>query len=313
MAVLAHHLAGVHLFLREDEEAAAVLQLVNGVGERRAGLHRYHRTVRAPLNLSLIGLILLEAVRHNGLARAGGQHVGAQADDAARRHVELQVDAVPAGGLHLLHLALAARDHVDDFARIFLGHVDGQLLDRFAAHAVYLLENDLRLPHLQFVALAAHGFDEDGEVQHASARDHPLAVFLALAHAQRQVLVELLHQPVLNVARGDVLALAAEEGRVVYCEQHAHGRLVYGDGGQRLRVVVVAHGVANLESLDAHQRADVAGRDFGHALAAHALEGVQFLDFGLQDGAVTLGQGYVHALAQRASVHAPHGDAARIR
>ena len=149
-------------------------------------------------------------------------------------------------------------------------------------------------------------------MEHATARDNPLAVLLALAHAECQVLVQLLHQAVMDVAGSDELTLLAEEGRVVDGEEHTHGRLVDGDGRQCLRVLVVADGVADFKSFDAHQRADVARRDLLHLHAAHALEGVQFLDFGLHDAAVTLCQRDVHALAQRATVYAAHGDTSGI-
>ena len=97
MHMLSHYLPGVHLVLRRDEEAAAVLQVVNGVGIGRAAFERDERAVGAALYVAFIGLIFLVTVRHDGLALAGGKHVGAQADDAARGYVELNVHTVAEG------------------------------------------------------------------------------------------------------------------------------------------------------------------------------------------------------------------------
>ena len=81
---------------------------------------------------------------------------------------------------------------------------------------------------------------------------------------------------------------------------------------QRFGVLEVADGIADFKSFDTHQRTDVARRHFGHLHAAHALECMQFLDFGLDDAAVAFGQRHVHALAQCTAVHAAHGDTAGI-
>ena len=139
--------SGVDFVARRDEEFAAVLQVVDGVGERRAALKGNHGAVGASLDVAFVGLIFLEAVRHDGFALTGGEHVGAQSDDAARGDVELDVDAVSAA-FHRGELAFAPRHHVDHFAGKFFGYVDGEFFDRFAAHAVYGFVNDLRLPDL---------------------------------------------------------------------------------------------------------------------------------------------------------------------
>ena len=80
-----------------------------------------------------------------------------------------------------------------------------------------------------------------------------------------------------------------KKGRVVDGKKHGHGRLVDGDGGQRLGVFEVADGVADLKVLKADHSADVAalhGRDFG---ATHALKGLELLDFCFLEGAVAVG------------------------
>ena len=159
LGALAHDLSGVDLFLGEDEEAAAVLQLVDGVGVSRAAFHGDERAVGTTLDVAFPGLVLEEAVGHYGLAGAGGEDVVAQADDAAAGDDELHVRAVVLR-CHVYQVALAAGYHVDHLRGIFLGDVDGEQLDGLALYAVDFFDDDLGLAHLQLVALAAHGLDK---------------------------------------------------------------------------------------------------------------------------------------------------------
>ena len=114
------------------------------------------------------------------------------------------------------------------------------------------------------------------------------------------------------MARGAVFALSAEERRVVDGEEHTHRRLVNSDGGQRLGILKVGDGVANLEALQANHGADVATLHGLCALVADTLKGVQLLDLGLLLGAVAVADGDVHAVAQRAAVDTAHSDAACV-
>ena len=81
MNVLANHLTHIDILTWVDEELAAILELVDSIGEGITCLEGYHRTIHTTLNLALIRLILLEAVRHDGLALRGCQHIGAQSDN----------------------------------------------------------------------------------------------------------------------------------------------------------------------------------------------------------------------------------------
>ncbi len=108
------------------------------------------------------------------------------------------------------------------------------------------------------------------------------------------------------MSRGDVLAIAAEEGAVVDGEGHRHRGFVYGYARQRLRVVDIGHCIADFKSFDAHQCANIAAADLADTLAAHTLKDMQFLDTLARDAAVLAHQGYIHTLAQSAAVYASH-------
>ena len=80
--VLADYLTGINFFLREDEEAAAILKLVDGVGVGCSGLKSDKRAVGAPFDVAFPGLLVEEAVRHDGLSGRRCQNIVAQSDDA---------------------------------------------------------------------------------------------------------------------------------------------------------------------------------------------------------------------------------------
>ena len=169
------------------------------------------------------------------------------------------------------------------------------------------------LAHLQLVALAAHGLDQHREVQHAAPEDVERVGRRAGRHAQGEVLLQLAVEPFLDVARGDVFAVLAEEGRAVDREEHRHRGFVDGDGGQRFGILVVADRVANFEAVDAHDGADLAAGNLLDLLLAEALENHQLLDPGfLHRHAVALGEGHHLARLERAARDLAHGDTARV-
>ena len=83
MDVFADDLTHIDVLTGVDEELAAVLQLVDGIGESIASLEGYHGAVDTTLDVALVGLVLLEAMGHDGFALRGCEDVGAESDDAA--------------------------------------------------------------------------------------------------------------------------------------------------------------------------------------------------------------------------------------
>ena len=144
-------------------------------------------------------------------------------------------------------------------------------------------------------------------MQHSPTRHYP-AVGIAFGHfyAKGEVLLQLALEAFTYVAAGAVLAFLAEEGRVVDGEEHGHRRLVDADGRQRFGVLEVAKRVAYLEAFQADNRTDVARTHFLRLLSAHTREGVELLYLRLFHLSATMGNGDVHALLQRATMHAAH-------
>ena len=210
--MLADNLTCIDLILRLDEETAAVLQMVDGIGVGITALQGNEGAVYASVYVALIRLVFLEAMGDDGLALTGREHVCAQANNAARRDEELDVDALSLT-LHACHFALAARHHINHLRRKLFGHVNRHLLDGLALHAIYFLIYDLRLTDLQFVTLATHGFDENGQMQDAPTRHNPtVCKAFGNLYTQGKVLLEFTFQTFSDVTTRAILAFLAEEG-----------------------------------------------------------------------------------------------------
>ena len=86
--------------------------------------------------------------------------------------------------------------------------------------------DDLRLADGELETLAPHRLDEHRELQLAAALHLPRVGSLGREHAQRHVADELLLQPALDLARGELLAVLARERGRVDADGHREARLV---------------------------------------------------------------------------------------
>ena len=76
--MLADNLAGINLDTRLDEETPAVLKLVHRVGHRNTGFERHQRTVSPALDVTLVRLVILEAVSDDSLSLSCSKQVAAE-------------------------------------------------------------------------------------------------------------------------------------------------------------------------------------------------------------------------------------------
>ena len=124
--------------------------------------------------------------------------------------------------------------------------------------AVDFFLDHLRSGDTQFKTLAAHVLDQHGQMQLAATGHLELVGAVTRLHPQRHIVDQLPLQALLDVARGDVLALAAGEGGVVDLEGHADSGLVNRQGGHGLHQRGIAQGVGNIQALDAGNADDIA-------------------------------------------------------
>ncbi len=190
--------------------------------------------------------------------------------------------------------------------------LDHERLERLARLAVDLAEDHLRLADRKLVAFAAHGLDQNGEMQHAAAGDGELLGRDDRLDPQGDVLLQFAQQPLAEVAAGDELAFAAGQRRGVHAEGHLQRRLVDLQSRQRLRLQRRGNGVADFDPLDADDGTDVAGVDLVDLDAAEVLEDVDRNGLGRRDAIVGLHQGDVLAFAESARLHPADGDTSDV-
>ncbi len=185
---------------RLDEDLAAFLQVVDGVGGRRAGAVGDERAGRARRDGAVPGLPAGEQVIHDAGALGLGQELRPEPDQAARRNPELHADAAAPVVHHLRHRAAAHPDLGDDDALKLLGDVDDELLDRLHDLAVDLFRHDVRPGHLQLESFAPHHLDEDRELQLAAPEHLHLLGRVGRLNADRHVAEQLTVEPILDLA-----------------------------------------------------------------------------------------------------------------
>ncbi len=121
------------------------------------------------------------------------------------------------------------------------------------------VEEHLGARHLQLEALAAHLFDEDGQLELAAPADLEAFGRLVRHHLDRDVAEDLPFEPRLDLAPGHVLPLAPAQRARVGAEGHAQRRLVDVESRQRARVGGIGERVADRDVGQARDRDDVAG------------------------------------------------------
>ena len=153
-------------------------------------------------------------------------------------------------------------------ALVLLFNISGDQLDRLMLFAIDFLHHHARLGHSHFKAFAAHVFQQDGQVQLAPAHDFKNTLFVGLAHAQGDVVLQLFLQAVPNLATGHILAFAASQRAGVDAKVHGQGRLVDFEHWQRCGRDRVG---------DRHADTDVANTVDQHNLAGASLRGLHAL------------------------------------
>ncbi len=216
-------------------------------------------------------------------------------------------------GDHVPQLRFPGAELLDDRADIVGGDFDTQQFHRLEQLSVLIaLVDDLRAGDSEFVTLAPHRFDEDGEVQLAAPGDFERIRRFGFFHAHRHVRFHFLEEAVADVARCDIFAFSARERGVVDDEVHGDGGLVDLDELEGLHTVDVAGGLADVDVRDAGDADDLAGAGLGNFLPAEALEHIELRDFDLFFAAVVLAEDDLLALLDSTAFDAPDAHAADI-
>ena len=106
--------------------------------------------------------------------------------------------------------------------------------------------DDFRPGDLELIALAAHRFDQDREVQFAATGDGEDIRLVGRLNPQREIDFEFPLEAIAELAGGRELAVASGERRGADAEGQLQGRLFDRDGGQRFRMLGIGQGGADL-------------------------------------------------------------------
>ncbi|MPM49478.1 hypothetical protein SDC9_96208 [bioreactor metagenome] len=174
----------------------------------------------------------------------------------------MQADAAVAKVGHVRELGFALSEFLHHGADVFGRDIDGQFLNRLGRVAlVVLAHDDLRTGDGELVSLAAHGLNQDREMQFAPAADAEGVGSARLLHTHGDVCLYLIKEAVAQIAPRDIFPFTAGKGAVVEHKHHAHGRLVDVHKRQRLNTGRVAERLTNVESFHTRDADNVpAGR-----------------------------------------------------
>ena len=179
-----------------------------------------------------------------------------------------------------------------------------------------LLGDDVGTRDLQLVALAPHHLDQNRQLQLAAAEHFHLLRRVGRLDPDGDVAEQLLVEAILDLPRGDELALASGHRRRVDAEDHRHRRLVDRDGRHRLAMLDIGNRLADRDVLDAGEADDVAGGRLVDVDPLEPLEGEELGDLRLLKRAVELAHGHrvadPHASLEHASDRDPPEVVVRI-
>ena len=109
---------------------------------------------------------------------------------------------------------------------------------RLEQRAVFgALEDDLRPGDENLEAFAAHLFDEDRDLHFAAGLDLEMAGGFGLGDLERHVGARFTNEPLSDLARGDQLAFAAGERRIVDADLHRDRGRIDLHKGKRARAL----------------------------------------------------------------------------
>ena len=209
--VLADDHAAIDPDAGSDQHRPAILKIPNRIGHGRALAIGDQRAGAPAGDIALVGDIGVEQPVHHTGSSSVGQEVPVIADQAAGRDVHDDAQLAAAGRTHVDQRTLAFRQRLKDRAAVVFIDVDLDLLDGLdgpAGFRVYL-HHHTRPADRQFEALAAHGLDQDAELQFAAAGDLEAVLRRPVLDLERDIAFRLPEQPVADHPAGHLVAFGA--------------------------------------------------------------------------------------------------------
>ena len=153
--------AFVDLFTVADHELAALLQVEQRIAQRFALAVGDHHAVVALADADVqVGTIMVEHAVQQARARRERQKIGAEPDQASRRDDIVEPDPALAVRHHVLEFRLALAQRLHNGALALLLDIHGEQFVRLLFLPVHFVNDDLRPANREFIAFAAHVFDQ---------------------------------------------------------------------------------------------------------------------------------------------------------
>ena len=161
--------------------------------------------------------------------------------------------------VHVGDFALAVGEVLQDVAELVGGRFDVERLDRLEHVAlVVLVENDLGAGDHDLEAFAAHLLDENRDLHFAAGADFEHAGRVGIGEHDADVGAGFADEAVADVARGEELAFASGERRVVDDELHLDRGRIDVDEGNGFALLGIGERFADEDVLEAGEADDVA-------------------------------------------------------
>ena len=145
------------------------------------------------------------------------------------------------------------------------------------------MQDHLGRADLKLVAFTAHGFDQDRQMQLATAAHEEGVCRVGRLNPQSHVALQRALEPFLDLAAGHPRALASGEGRCVDAERHADRRLFHRDDRECARIVHICNRFADVDFRDAGQGDDLTRGRLRNLQALQALINEDLPDLLLMD------------------------------
>ena len=146
---------------------------------------------------------------------------------------------------------------------------------------VNFTEYHARFADCQFKAFAAHVFQQNGQVQFATAGNAEYISVGSIFNTQGNVGQQFFLQAVTDLAGSYEFTFSTGKRRSVDHKVHGQCRLVHAQHRQAFGIVFVGNGYANTNVFNAGNNHDVAGFSFFQRYAFQALETQQLVDTAL--------------------------------
>ena len=249
--------AGVNFHAGSDKQRTAVLRIEQAIGNGRTAFEGDQAAQTAVGKFTLERTIAGKfGIDDTGTLGIGHEFIS-ETDQTAGGDIKLKAGGTCTDRLHADQRTLAVGKLLNNSAGVFIRNINVSFLHRLQFFAVLIIpEDNLGLADSEFISLAAHGFNQDGQMQFAAAGNLESIRVLRIFYPEADIGIELTVQTIADMAGCNVFTFTAGQRRVIYDEIHRDGRL--GNFLERdwIRIIDGAYGIADMQILNTGQSND---------------------------------------------------------